>query len=228
MAVCRFGDVLSPAIGIADEGFPVPEITAAEWAGSEALLQADEEAARIYLPNGRAPRVGQMFRNPDLAATYRTLASEGRDAFYRGDIARRIVELFQPARGTLAADDLAGYAAEWVAPLSTTYRGWTVYELPPNGQGIAALMMLNLLEHAPIGSYGHNSAEALHTLIEAKKLAYADMARHVCDPAFHDVPVDALLSKAYAPAAPARSIRRTPTPGSLPARSRAKAATRPT
>jgi gamma-glutamyltranspeptidase/glutathione hydrolase len=100
--------------------------------------------------------------------------------------------------GALTADDLAAYDAEWVIPISTTYRGWTVFELPPNGQGIAALMMLNLLEHAPIGSYGHNSAEALHTFIEAKKLAYADMARHVCDPAFHHVAIEALLSKTYA------------------------------
>jgi len=189
--------VLSPAVRIADEGFPVPEITAAEWEGGEARLLADEEASRIYLPGGRAPRVGRMFRNPDLATTYRALASEGRDAFYRGDIARRIVSCSDGHEGALGASDLAEYDAEWVAPISATYRGWTVYELPPNGQGIAALMMLNLLEHAPIGSYGHNSAEALHTLIEAKKLAYADMARHVCDPAFHQVPVAALLSKAY-------------------------------
>ena len=192
------GDVLFPAIRIAEEGFPVPEITAAEWEGGETLLRADEEAARVYLPGGRAPRIGQMFRNPDLAATYRALASEGSDAFYLGDIARRIVSCSRRHGGALTAADLADYDAEWVAPLSTTYHGWTVYELPPNGQGIAALMMLNLLEHAPIGSCGHNSAEALHTLIEAKKLAYADMARHVCDPAFHQVPVATLLSKAYA------------------------------
>jgi gamma-glutamyltranspeptidase / glutathione hydrolase len=192
------GEVLAPAIRIADEGFPVPEITAAEWAGGEALLRVDGEAARVYLPDGRAPRVGQMFSNPDLAATYRALASDGRDAFYRGEIARRIVSCSDRLGGPLTAEDLAEYHAEWVAPLSTTYRGWTVYELPPNGQGIAALMMLNLLELSPIGSYGHNSVEALHTLIEAKKLAYADMARHVGDPAFHQVPAAALLSKACA------------------------------
>jgi gamma-glutamyltranspeptidase/glutathione hydrolase len=199
----RFGtlplaDVLAPAIGVADIGFPVSEITAAEWNGGAALLQATEESARVYLPGGWAPRVGQMFRNPDLAASYRALAENGRDAFYRGSIAQRILSCSERHGGALTAADLAAYDAEWVAPLSTTYRGWTVYELPPNGQGIAALMMLNLLEHAPIGSYDHNSAEALHTLIEAKKLAYADMARYVCDPAFHDVPVEAMLSKAYA------------------------------
>jgi gamma-glutamyltranspeptidase/glutathione hydrolase len=193
-----FREVLSPAILIADEGFPVSEITAAEWTGGEALLRQDAEAARVLLPGGWAPAVGQMFRNPDLAATYRALAAHGRQAFYEGDIARRILDCSKRQDGTLTAGDLAAYEAEWVAPLSTTYRGWTVYELPPNGQGIAALMMLDLLEHAPMASYGHNSAEALHTLIEAKKLAYADMARHVCDPAFHAVPVAALLSQAYA------------------------------
>jgi gamma-glutamyltranspeptidase / glutathione hydrolase len=203
MLIDRFGrlplaDVLAPAIHIADEGFPVPEITAAEWAGSEALLRADTESTRVYLPDGKAPRVGQRFRNPDLAATYRALAAQGRDAFYRGAIARRIASCSTAHGGALTAADLAAYDAEWVTPLSTTYRGWTVHELPPNGQGIAALMMLNLIEHAPIGSYGHNSPEALHALIEAKKLAYADMARHVCDPAFHEIPIESLISKAYA------------------------------
>jgi gamma-glutamyltranspeptidase / glutathione hydrolase len=194
----RLADVLAPAIGVAEHGFPVSEITAAEWQGSSTLLQATEESARVYLPGGWAPRVGQMFRNPDLAMNYRMIAADGRDAFYRGPIAQRIVGCSAQHGGALTAEDLEAYDAEWVTPLSTTYRGWTVYELPPNGQGIAALMMLNLLEHAPLSSYGHNSAEALHTLIEAKKLAYADMARYVCDPAFHNVPVEAMLSKAYA------------------------------
>jgi gamma-glutamyltranspeptidase / glutathione hydrolase len=194
----RLADVLAPAIGVAEHGFPVSEVTAAEWQGSSTLLQATEESARVYLPGGWAPRVGQMFRNSDLAMNYRMIAADGRDAFYRGPIAQRIVSCSAQHGGALTAEDLEAYDAEWVTPLSTTYRGWTVYELPPNGQGIAALMMLNLLEHAPLSSYGHNSAEALHTLIEAKKLAYADMARYVCDPAFHNVPVEAMLSKAYA------------------------------
>jgi gamma-glutamyltranspeptidase/glutathione hydrolase len=193
-----FARVLSPAIQIAEEGFPVAEITAAEWQGGEPLLRGDQEAVRVYLPDGHVPAVGQIFRNPDLAATYRRLASDGRDAFYRGAIALRIASCAEKHDGALTASDLAAYDAEWVTPLSTTYRGWTVYELPPNGQGIAALMMLNLLEQFPVGSFGHNSAEALHALIEAKKLAYADMARHVCDPAVHDVPVEAMLSKSYA------------------------------
>src|SRR5262249_53194474 len=135
---------------------------------------------------------------PDLVASYRAIAFEGRDAFYRGDIARRIVACSRRHGGALTAGDLDTYHIDWVTPLSTTYRGWKVSELPPNGQGIAALMMLNLLELAPIGSYGHNSVEALHALIEAKKLAYADMATHVCDPSFHPIPIEALLSKEYA------------------------------
>jgi gamma-glutamyltranspeptidase/glutathione hydrolase len=192
------GDALSPAIQIAEEGFPVPEITASEWQGGEPLLRTDAEATRVYLPGDRVPVVGQIFRNPDLAATYRLLASEGQDALYRGRIGQRIVSCSEKHGGCLAAGDLATYDAEWVAPLSTTYRGWTVYELPPNGQGIAALMMLNILGRSPMASYGHNSPDALHTLIEAKKLAYADMAKHVCDPAFGDVPVSAMLSEAYA------------------------------
>jgi gamma-glutamyltranspeptidase/glutathione hydrolase len=221
----RFGklplaDVLAPAIAVAEDGFPVSEITAAEWEGGAALLQAADESARVYLPGGWAPRAGQMFRNPDLAASYRALADEGRDAFYRGRIAQRLVNCSARHGGALTSPDLAEYDAEWVTPLSTTYRGWTVYELPPNGQGIAALMMLNLLEHAPMDSYGHNSAEALHAIIEAKKLAYADMARHVCDPAFHDVPIEGLLSKAYAAARfrqidPARANPEV-APGTLP------------
>ena len=191
-------DVLSPAIHIADEGFPVAEITAAEWRGGEPLLRNDGEALRVFLPGGQAPAIGQVFRNPDLAATYRRLASEGRDAFYRGPIARRIIRCAETHGGALTGEDLSAYDAEWVAPLSTTYRGWTISELPPNGQGIAALMMLNILERFSLPSFGHNSAEALHLLIEAKKLAYADMARCVCDPSFHDVPIAAMLSKAYA------------------------------
>jgi gamma-glutamyltranspeptidase/glutathione hydrolase len=215
-----FEALLAPAIHVAEDGFPVAEITAEEWAGA-AVLHATAESSRVFLPDGRPPRTGEVFRNPDLAASYRAILASGRDAFYRGDIARRIVSCSEQHGGALTADDLAMFDAEWVAPLATTYRGWTVYELPPNGQGIAALMMLNLIERSPIESYGHNSAESLHTLIEAKKLAYADMARHVCDPAFHDVPIETLLSKAYAAQRareidPARASAEV-APGTLPA-----------
>ena len=176
------------------KAFPVPEITAAEWDGSEAArCRPTAEAARVYLPGGRgACASDRCSGTPTWRRRYRALGvGRPRRLLPRRRSHGASCSCSAAHGGALTADDLAAYDAEWVTPLSTTYRGWTVYELPPNGQGIAALMMLNLLEHAPIGSYGHNSAEALHTLIEAKKLAYADMARHVCDPAFHDVPVDA-------------------------------------
>jgi gamma-glutamyltranspeptidase/glutathione hydrolase len=194
----RFAELLAPAIRIADEGFPVAELTAAEWAGSAAILCTEPAAAKTYLPAGRPPRVGEVFRNPDLAWAYRQIADSGPESFYRGEIGRRIVACSARHGGTMAAADLAEFDAEWVEPLSTPYRGWTVWELPPNGQGIAALAMLNILEHFPLEQHGHNSAEVLHVMIEAKKLAYADMIRHVADPRSSAVPVAGMLSKTYA------------------------------
>jgi len=193
-----FADILWSAIRVAEEGFPVTEIVAAEWCHSEALLGADATSATTYLPSGRAPRVGELFRNRDLAWTYRQIAEQGRDAFYTGEIAQRILACSTRHGGAISAADLAEYRAEWVEPITTTYRGWQVYELPPNGQGIAALMMLNILEHVPIGAFGPNSVESLHAMIEAKKLAFADLVRHVADPRFSPVPVAAMLSKSYA------------------------------
>jgi gamma-glutamyltranspeptidase/glutathione hydrolase len=199
----RFGrkplsETLAASIRMADTGFPVAELCAAEWASSETLLGADADAVRTFLPAGRAPAVGEMFRNPDLAWTYRQIAAGGRDAFYAGEIADRILACSNAHDGTMTAADLGEFAAEWVAPISTTYRGWTVHELPPNGQGIAALMMLNILEHFPLRDYGHLSVDALHHMIEAKKLAYADMSRHLADPRHAAVPIAQMLSKAYA------------------------------
>ncbi|OFW13499.1 MAG: gamma-glutamyltransferase [Acidobacteria bacterium RIFCSPLOWO2_02_FULL_67_21] len=199
----RFGRLslaqnLEAAIHLAEEGFPVSELTAEEWAGSEATLRADAHASRIYLPSGAAPRVGQRFRNPDLAWTYRQLAANGPDALYRGSIADRILACSKLHGGTLSAADLAEFTAEWVTPIATTYHDWTVHEIPPNGQGIAALMMLNLLEGVRLKAYGHNSADALHALIEVKKLAYADLSTYIADPRFAAVPTEGLLSKAYA------------------------------
>jgi gamma-glutamyltranspeptidase/glutathione hydrolase len=193
-----FAELLAAAIRVADEGFPVAEITAAEWAGSAPMLRTEPAAAKTYLPDGRPPRVGEVFRNPDLAWTYRQIAEQGPESFYHGEIARRIVSCSAERGGTMGAADLAAFNAEWVEPLSTPYRGWTVWELPPNGQGIAALVMLNILEHFPLTQHGHNSAEALHAMIEAKKLAYADMVRHVADPRSAAVPVAGMLSKKYA------------------------------
>ena len=193
-----FADLLAPAIALADEGVPVTELTAAEWQGSNDLLREDPESARVYLPGGRAPRSGQLFRNPDLARTYRELAEQGPMALYVGELAERIVGSSRLRGGVLNASDLGEFSAEWVVPLSTRYRDWDVFELPPNGQGIAALIMLNIMEQFPLRDREHNSADALHVLIEAKKLAYADLSRYVADPAFASIPVDAMLSKTYA------------------------------
>jgi gamma-glutamyltranspeptidase / glutathione hydrolase len=194
----KFSDVLAPAIHYARDGFPVPEMDAAYWAGSAEVLRSDPNTAATFLVNGQPPRLGEIFRNPDLAHSLELIAANGRDAFYRGEIAHRILATSSRLGGTMTAEDLAEYSSEWVEPISTTYHGWTIYEIPPNGQGIAALEMLNILETYPLAKYGHNSADALHAMIEAKKLAYADMIRFVADPKFSRVPVEGMLSKGYA------------------------------
>ena len=177
----RFGRVplarlLEPSIALAENGFPVAEITSEEWHIQEAFLRGDPESSRTFLPTGRPPAVGAVFRNVDLAWAYRQIAAGGGEAFYRGDIARRLVDGLERRGSTMDASDLSEFRAQWADPVSTTYRGWQVYELPPNGAGIAALMMLNILEALPaFAEAPHNSADALHLLIEAKKLAYADM-----------------------------------------------------
>jgi gamma-glutamyltranspeptidase/glutathione hydrolase len=199
----RFGrkhlpELLAPAIRYAEEGFPVSEIFSSYWAESERKLRRSTNAAATFHSHGHPPRVGEFFRNPDLAWSLKQIARSGGKAFYQGEIARRIVASSQVLGGTMTAEDLAQFSSEWVEPLATTYRGWTVYELPPNGQGIAALLMLNLMENFPLPQYGAGSADALHVLIEAKKLAYADMLRYVCDPKFNKVPTSGLLAKDYA------------------------------
>ena len=199
----RFGkrslrDDLQSAIRYADEGFPVPEWDAAYWAEAQGFLAKNPETAKLYLIDGHAPALGEVFRNPDLAHSLSLIAANGRDAYYKGPIAEKIVAFSQKQGGAMTAADLADYSAEWVEPLSTTYHGWTVYELPPNGQGIAALEMLNLMSQFPLASYGHNSADALHVMIEAKKLAYADLRRYVGDPKFSKIPVAGMLSPDYA------------------------------
>ena len=193
-----FADVLAPAIAYADDGFPVGEVVSVYWKDSVKTLQADAATAKTFLVDGHAPAAGDVFRNPDLAATYRRIASQGRDAFYKGEIAQRLLATSSSHGGTMAADDLAEYQSEWVDPVSTTYHGWTVFELPPNGQGVAALEMLNLMEGFPLAQYGHNSVRALHTMIEAKKIAYADMIRYDADPRFAKIPVAGLISKEFA------------------------------
>jgi gamma-glutamyltranspeptidase / glutathione hydrolase len=191
-------DLLAAAIFYAEEGFPVTDVIAAHWAALTAKLASEPSAAGTYLPHGQTPRAGEMFRNPDLARSLRLVAERGRAGFYEGPIAAAILEISRQRGGTMAASDLTEFEPEWVEPISTTYRGWTVYELPPSTQGIAALIMLNLMETFPLGEYGFHSAQALHVMIEAKKLAYADMLRYVGDPRLAPVPVAALVDKGLA------------------------------
>ena len=193
-----FAEALGPSIAYAEAGFPVPEIVSTLWRDSEKELRADPESARTYLAGERAPGVGELFRNPGLAWTYRQIAQHGRDAFYKGEVARRMLAASDRLGGTMRPADLAEFESEWVEPIRTTYRGWSVYELPPNVQGVAALEMLNIMETFPLGEWGHNSTRSLHTMIEAKKLAYADMVRHLADPRFARAPVEGLLSPNFA------------------------------
>jgi gamma-glutamyltranspeptidase/glutathione hydrolase len=199
----RFGrlpieDLLAPAIALAREGFPVTAVIAQHWEENAKVLREWPGFADVFLPDGRAPRKGEVFFNHHLADTYAQLAENGRDAFYRGAIARTIEAYLREHGGFLTAADLGEHRSEWVEPVSTRYRGYDVYELPPNGQGIAALQMLNVLEEYDLASMGFGSAEYLHLLIESKKLAFEDRARWYADPAFAPAPVAALLSKDYA------------------------------
>ena len=194
----KLAEILAPAIRAAEDGFPVPELVAALWAADANSLRQDEAASQTYLPGDRAPRLGELFRNPDLAWSLRQIAEHGRDAYYQGEIAKKLLAAMKRHSGTMTEQDLAEYSSEWVEPISTTYRDWTVYEIPPNGQGIAALEMLNLMENFPLAQYGAGSARALHAMIEAKKLAYADLIRYIGDPHGQKLPVAAMLSKDYA------------------------------
>jgi gamma-glutamyltranspeptidase/glutathione hydrolase len=199
----RFGrlnwrDLFRPAIYYAENGFPVTEIIQDTWKSSIGKLSGDENARQIFLPEGRPPEVGQVFRNRRLAAAYKLIAAEGATAFYRGEVARAILKTSARLGGKMSAADLAEFESEWVEPVSTDYRGWKVYELPPNSQGIAALEMLNILETFPLFSYASASPEALHLEIEAQKLAYADLHRYIADPRFAQVPTAGLISKSYA------------------------------
>lgn len=196
----KLSDLLRPAIDLAERGFPVTELDADYWKGSVKKLTATTNASATFLPNGAPLQVGQLFRNPDLAWSYRQIARQGRKAFYQGAIARRMINSSERLGGKMTPADLSEFQARWVEPISTTYRGWTVYEIPPNGQGIGALAMLNLMERFPMAEYGANSVQALHTMVEAKKLAYADMLKYVADPEFRSVPVKEILSKRHAEA----------------------------
>ena len=199
----RFGrsswkEILAPAIFYAENGFPVQELIGMDWQGEVTKLKADSESRRVFLMHDEAPRMGELFKNPDLAKTLRLLAERGPREYYTGEIAQAILSTSRELGGTMAPDDLKDFSAEWVEPISTTYRGWKVYELPPNGQGMAALEMLNIMEQFTPAKAGPLSVEELHTRIEAMKLAYADLARYNADPRFAKVPVQGLLSKDYA------------------------------
>jgi gamma-glutamyltranspeptidase/glutathione hydrolase len=193
----KLNEVLAPAIQMAEEGFPVTERVALQFATSADLLHSNEAAAQTYSISDRAPRAGEIFRNPDLGWSLRQIAQGGRDAFYRGEITKRLLALSARHDGAFTAADFSSYSSEWVEPISTTYRGWTVYELPPNAQGVGALEMLNIMERFDLKQFGLNSTRALHTQIEAKKLAYADLIRYIGDPKASSPPVAEMLSKQY-------------------------------
>ncbi|HWP95062.1 MAG TPA: gamma-glutamyltransferase [Gammaproteobacteria bacterium] len=199
----RFGrlpmkEVLEPAIRYARDGFPVSELIAFYWARSVPLLSKYENFKETFTLDGRAPRKGEIFRNPYLAATLEKIARGGRDAFYKGDIARTIAAYLKRQGGFLSYEDLAAHASEWVEPLSVDYRGYEVWELPPNTQGVTVLQMLRILEGYDIRAMGFGSADYVHVFTEAKKLAYEDRARHFGDPAFARMPLAELLSREYA------------------------------
>ena len=199
----RFGklpwhDLFQPAIFYAQNGLPLPEMIHDYWATFPDELRKNPESRRVFLPGDKLPEIGQIFRDPDLAAALTRIANEGESAFYKGAIAQAILKTSADLGGTITADDLSQYSAEWVDPVSTTYRGWTVYELPPNGDGIAALEMLNIMENFKPAAEGPRSVAELHTRIEAMKLAYADIKAYDGDPRFGKIPVDQLLSKKFA------------------------------
>jgi gamma-glutamyltranspeptidase/glutathione hydrolase len=199
----RFGrlswrELFQPAIYYAEEGFPVTEIIQDSWKSATSKLWGDAGGRQIFLPEDKVPAVGQVFRNRGLAAAYKLIAAQGAAAFYKGDIAQAILKTSARLGGTMSAGDLAEFQSEWVQPVSTGYRGWTVYELPPNSQGIAALEMLNILETFPLFNYTPAGLEDLHLKIEAQKLAYEDLRRYVADPRFAKIPADGIISKTYA------------------------------
>ncbi len=200
----RFGklsmqEILQPSIDYGNNGFPVTEVIAWQMNGKVEEMQDIPGFRKTYMPNGKAtPKKGEVFKNPNLARTYSLIAKEGRSAFYEGEIARTIDRFMKENEGYLRYEDLQKHNSEWIDPVSTNYRGYDVWELPPNGQGIAVLQMLNILEGYDIRSMGFGSAEYLHVLTEAKKLAFEDRAKFYADPAFNEIPVDLLISKAYA------------------------------
>ncbi len=201
----RFGtmslaEVLAPAIRYALDGFPVSEIIQRQWAGAMPSLVQWPDSAATYLPDGRPPRVGEVFRNPRLADTYDAIAQGGRDAFYKGDIARRIVSFSEGNGGYFTMADFEDHSSVWVEPVSTNYRGYDVWEVPPNSSGILALMILNIMEGYDVPALGKNTADAIHLYTEAKKLVWADRDTYVADADANELPTQPLITKSYADA----------------------------
>lgn len=192
------GQVLEPAIYYAENGFPVTEIIQGQWESAARKMSRHPDSKKTYLVDGRAPKKGELFYSDYLAKTFRYLAKEGRDGFYKGDIAREIVDFIQENGGFMTMKDFEDHTSTWIDPIHTDYKNYTLYECPPNGQGIAALAMLNILENVDLKSMGHNSPQYLHYLIEAKKLAYAELRQWIGDPEFNKLPVERIISKEYA------------------------------
>lgn len=190
-------EVLAPAIEYAKKGFPLTELIAYYWGLSAQVLKQFPGFEEIFMPDGKAPKKGEVFKNPYLAKTLELVAKEGRDVFYKGEIAQKIVSYVKEQGGFLSMKDFADHTSEWVEPISTNYRGYDVWELPPNGQGTAVLQMLNILENYDIASMGFGSPEYMHLFIEAKKLAFEDRAKYYSDPDFNKLPIKELISKAY-------------------------------
>ena len=191
-------DALSPAIGYAEHGFPVSEKLAADIAASRSTIEADPALAAVFLPNGAPPAPGSVLYQPDLARTLQEIARGGPDAFYIGDIARRVDAFMSSAGGLMTIADLAEHSPLWQEPIATTYAGYRVLAFPPNSQGLALLMQMNMAELYDLTSMGHNTAEYVHTLVELKKLAFAERDRYVTDPSFSEIPLDRLISKQHA------------------------------
>lgn len=192
-----FARILAPAIRYAQDGFAVSEIIARGWATAEQKLHQHPDAARIYLPHGRAPRLGEVIVQRELADTFREIVRGGADSFYRGALADRIVTALARDGAYLSHDDMASHQSEWVAPATAQYRGYDVFECPPNGQGLTALLALRILDGFDLASMQPHAAASLHLQIEAMRLAFTDAARHIADPAFQETPINALLSEQY-------------------------------
>jgi|TARA_B110001454_G_scaffold86869_1_gene83331 gamma-glutamyltranspeptidase/glutathione hydrolase len=191
-------EIFQPAISYAEDGFPVSEVVSWLWKENAQSRAEYEGFRKIFMPNGRAPTKGELFKNPALASTYKKIATMGRDEFYKGDIAKKIDAFMVKNDAFLRYDDLTSHSSEWVKPVSTNYRGYEVFELPPNTQGIAVLQLLNILEEFDLANMSFASAEYIHTFVEAKKIVYEDRAKYYADPDFSDIPIEILITKEYA------------------------------